>query len=62
MSKKVLILLGSPRKNGDSDLFCNEFMRGAVENGNEVEKIRVAEKENRLLPCVLLLQKEQRHL
>ena len=43
--KKVLILSGSPRKGGNSDLLCDEFMRGAVESGNEVEKIRVAEKK-----------------
>ena len=42
--KKVLILSGSPRKNGNSDLLCNEFARGAIEAGHEVEKIRVAEK------------------
>lgn len=42
--KKVLILSGSPRKNGNSDILCDEFMRGALEAGNEVEKIRVAEK------------------
>ena len=45
MSKKVLILSGSPRKNGNSDILCDEFMRGAVESGNEVEKIRIAEKK-----------------
>ncbi len=45
MSKKVLILSGSPRKDGNSDMLCNEFMRGAAESGNEVEKIRVAEKK-----------------
>ena len=44
MSKKVLILSGSPRKDGNSDLLCNEFMKGSLEVGNEVEKIRVAEK------------------
>lgn len=42
--KKVLILSGSPRKGGNSDLLCDEFMRGAIENDNEVEKIRVADK------------------
>lgn len=42
--KKVLILSGSPRKGGNSDLLCDEFMRGAKESGNDVEKIRVAEK------------------
>ena len=44
MAKKVLILSGSPRKGGNSDVLCNELMRGALEAGNEVEKIRVAEK------------------
>ena len=42
--KKVLILSGSPRKGGNSDLLCDEFMRGAADGGNQVEKIRVAEK------------------
>lgn len=42
--KKVLILSGSPRKGGNSDLLCDEFMRGAIDSGNAVEKIRVAEK------------------
>lgn len=45
MTKKILILSGSPRKNGNSDLLCDEFLRGAVESGNEVEKIRVGEKK-----------------
>ncbi len=44
MSKRVLILSGSPRKGGNSDLLCDEFARGAAESGNEVEKIRAAEK------------------
>lgn len=49
MSKNVLILSGSPRKNGNSDLLCDEFMRGAIESGNKVEKIRVADKK--IAPC-----------
>ncbi|MGN0477249.1 MAG: flavodoxin family protein [Ruminococcus sp.] len=44
MNKNVLILSGSPRKDGNSDILCNEFMKGAEESGNRVEKIRVAEK------------------
>lgn len=44
MSKKVLILSGSPRKGGNSDMLCNEFMKGALEGGNKVEKVRVSEK------------------
>lgn len=49
MRKKVLILSGSPRKDGNSDLLCNEFMKGAVEAGNEVEKIRISAKK--VKPC-----------
>ena len=41
MSKRVLILSGSPRKGGNSDLLCDEFLRGAVDAGNEAEKIEV---------------------
>lgn len=42
--KKVLILSGSPRKGGNSDILCDEFARGAIDSGNEVEKIRISEK------------------
>lgn len=45
MDKKVLILSGSPRKDGNSDLLCNEFLRGAKDGGNVVEKVRVADKK-----------------
>lgn len=36
--KKVLVLSGSPRHKGNSDLLCDEFMRGTSEAGNDVEK------------------------
>lgn len=49
MSKKVLILSGSPRKGGNSDILCDEFARGAKEAGHDVEKIRVAGKK--IAPC-----------
>lgn len=45
MSKKVLILSGSPRKGGNSDLLCDEFMRGAKEKGNDVQKIFIRDKQ-----------------
>jgi len=32
--KNVLILSGSPRRNGNSDLLCDEFLRGAEDAGN----------------------------
>ena len=43
MSKNVLILMGSPRKKGNTSILCDEFARGAEEAGNQVEKINVIE-------------------
>lgn len=43
--KKILILSASPRENGNSDLLCDEFMRGAKEAGHNVDKIRLSEKK-----------------
>lgn len=37
--KKVLIISSSPRREGNTDLLCNEFARGAKETGARVEKI-----------------------
>lgn len=39
MSKKILVLAGSPRKEGISDLLCNELIRGATESGHTAEKV-----------------------
>ena len=37
--KNILVLSSSPRKGGNSDTLSNEFVRGAIESGNNVEKI-----------------------
>ncbi len=47
--KNILILSGSPRKGGNSDTLCDEFQKGALAMGANVEKIRVAEKK--IAPC-----------
>ena len=39
MSKRIVVISASPRKGGNTDLLCDEFVRGAVESGNDVEKI-----------------------
>ncbi len=44
MAKKVLILSSTPRKGGNSDRLCDEFMKGAQASGNSVEKILLREK------------------
>lgn len=45
MSKKILIISGSPRKGGNSDILCDEFTKGAEESGNTVEKIYLKDKK-----------------
>ncbi len=45
MTKKVLILSASPRKGGNSDLLCDQFMLGAREAGNQAEKIFLRDKK-----------------
>lgn len=43
--KNILILSASPRKDGNSDLLCDEFMKDVKENGNNVEKNYVHDKK-----------------
>lgn len=45
MGKSVLILSGSPRKGGNSDLLCDAFMKGASKSGNQTEKIFIRDKK-----------------
>jgi multimeric flavodoxin WrbA len=52
MIKKVLVLSASPRRGGNSDLLCDQFILGAKESGNQVEKILLRDKEiNYCLAC-----------
>ena len=44
MNKNVLVISASPRKGGNSDTVCDEFIRGAQESGNHAEKIFLASK------------------
>ena len=49
MNKNVLILSGSPRKGGNSNLLCDAFLRGAKEAENEAEKIFI--RSRKIAPC-----------
>ena len=44
MSKKVLIISTSPRKNGNSEALSDAFMNGAKDGGNAIEKISLYDK------------------
>ena len=41
MTKKILVVSASPRKGGNSDLLCDEFIKGAESSGHRVEKVFV---------------------
>jgi multimeric flavodoxin WrbA len=45
MSKHVLVISASPRKGGNSDSLCDEFIRGVQESGNQAEKIFLASRK-----------------
>lgn len=42
--KKVLIISTSPRKGGNSEILADEFGKGALENGNSIEKVCLYDK------------------
>lgn len=44
MSKNVLILSASPRKAGNSDVLCDQFLTGAEDAGHNAEKIFLKDK------------------
>lgn len=45
MRKKVVVLSGSPRKGGNSDTLCDQFVIGAQEAGHETEKIFLRDRQ-----------------
>ena len=44
MAKRILVISSSPRRGGNSDMMCDEFIRGARTAGNNVEKVSLREK------------------
>jgi multimeric flavodoxin WrbA len=45
MKKKILVLTGSPRNGGNSDLIADAFIKGALASGHEVVKVKTDEKK-----------------
>lgn len=37
--KNILVISASPRKGGNSDVLCDEFIKGAQQAGHKAEKI-----------------------
>ena len=43
---KILVITGSPRKNGNSDTLADNFIKGAAEKGHSVIKFESAFKKS----------------
>ncbi len=44
MSRHILVIKGSPRKNGNTSAMADAFARGAQESGNTVTEFVLREK------------------
>lgn len=42
---KITVLVGSPRKNGNTEILADAFIKGAEQAGNKVTKIRLSERK-----------------
>ena len=58
--KKVLVISSSLRLRSNSEALADEFIRGAAEAGNEVEKITLKDKEIHFCKGCLNCQKTQK--
>lgn len=41
MGKNIVVLIGSPRRNGNTEILANAFIKGAEAAGNQVTKIHL---------------------
>lgn len=46
----ILVLNGSPRKNGNTEMMADAFIKGACEQGHEVEKVNLG--SLKIAPCL----------
>ena len=60
MSKRILVISTSPRKGGNSETLADEFVRGARDAGNDVEKITLYDKTIGFCRGCLTCQSTQR--
>lgn len=50
--KKVLAIMGSPRKNRNTDLLLDEFLRGLTENNDDVVVNKIYLKDKKIGLCI----------
>ena len=54
MSKKIIILNGSPRAKGNTETLVDNFIEGAKESGHNIKKFNL--REMNIRPCIGCLQ------
>jgi len=60
MSKAILVLSSSPRKGGNSDVLCDQFILGAQAGGQQVEKIFLKDRKiNYCTGCGTCINREK---
>ena len=59
MAKNVLVISSTLRKNGNYEVLAKEFLRGAKENGNNVEFVTLQDKEIKFCKGCFACQKLQ---
>ncbi|WP_320053546.1 flavodoxin family protein [uncultured Acetobacteroides sp.] len=60
MSKKVVVISSSPRRGGNSDILCDQFITGAHSAGHQVEKFFLKDKKiNYCTGCGVCLNGEK---
>ena len=47
---KILVITSSPRKNGNSNILADNFIKGAQENNHQIVRIDVGTKQ--IHPCI----------
>lgn len=59
MKYNILVISTSPRKAGNSDVLANQFIKGASENGHNVEKISLINKDVQFCKGCLVCQQKK---
>lgn len=50
MLKQIVVLVGSPRENGNTHMLADAFIKGALSAGCKVKKVSICDKK--ILPCL----------
>ena len=55
MSKKIVVITGSPRKNGNSFAMTDAFIKAAESKGHTITRFDAAFKPERPVPLMMIL-------